>query len=77
MKFVYKKDSQGRYYITIGNNQNIHNSIPLMLKIPKEQYEELLRENGAVLELDGKMYFYNKDKIIIVINHLNCIRIKR
>lgn len=71
MKFIYKQDSSNRYYITIVNNENIHHVIPMILKIPKYKYIEFLRENGGKLDINGKVYFLNKEDIKKVIDQLN------
>lgn len=71
MKFNYKKDYKCRYYIIINNKENTKNIIPLMLKIPKQKYEDFLRDNGAFLDLNGHMYFYDKEKVINTIKQLN------
>lgn len=63
------QNNNGRYYITVNGNRNTK-IIACFLKLSIKKYENFLKENGGSLELDGNIYFYNKDKVSNVVKEL-------
>lgn len=82
MKFIWKEDSNGLYYIVYANrkkevNINLIPFVSYLLKINKQTIERFIKENGGKKQLDNNYYFKNKNDVINVINQLNTMKNKQ
>lgn len=82
MKFTWKENNNGLYYIVYANrkkevNINLIPFVSYLLKINKQTIERFIKENGGKKQLDNNYYFKNKNDVINVINQLNTMKNKQ
>lgn len=79
MKFIWKENNNGLYYIVYTNSKNKENInncslitlASYFLKINKKTIENFIKANGGKKQLDNNYYFKNKVDVINVVNQLN------
>ena len=82
MKFIWRENNNGLYYIVYANrkkevNMNLIPFVSYLFKINKQTIERFIKENGGKKQLDNNYYFKNKNDVINVINQLNTMKNKQ
>lgn len=82
MKFIWKENYNGLYYVIYANpkrKENMNSCCPItlisyLLKINKKVIENFIKDNGGKKQIDNNYYFKNKTDVINVVNQLNTMK---